>query len=82
MDIKQDSRSEALASRKFLLTIISIMLITLMSYLGIESPTVQGILPIFNGGILGVLGLYFAGNVGAAYVKGKNKNNDPNGDEK
>lgn len=76
------SRKEALASRKFLLAIISIMLLTLMSYLGISSPAVQGILPSFNSGLLGVLGLYFAGNVVNKHIVGKQvQDGDSEGEE-
>lgn len=66
-----NDRGEALASRKFLLSVLAMMVISLMSYFSIQSPAVQGILPTFVGGVLGVLGLYFTGNVANKHVVGK-----------
>lgn len=40
-----------------------------MSYIGLDSPAAVGILPVFIGGILGVLGLYCTGNVVSGRAK-------------
>lgn len=50
----EDSR---FSSRKFLIAIISVVLINILTYLGTLDHT------MYNGALLGVLGLYFTGNV-------------------
>jgi len=44
---------------------------TIFAYLGLSSSATVSVLPILIGGILGVLSLYFAGN-----IVGKKMNND------
>ena len=58
-------------SRKFFLAIVSIVIMTIFAYLGLSSSATVSVLPILIGGILGVLSLYFAGN-----IVGKKMNND------
>lgn len=50
-------------SRKFFLTVFCILLLTVVCILGIWFPMLPAILPTFVGGILGILSLYFTGNV-------------------
>ena len=58
-------------SRKFILTIVALMLVTGISTASIWYPGIQAVLPSFIGGILGILSLYFGGNVASKYVNGK-----------
>lgn len=62
---------KGLKSRKFCLTIIALLLITGMGVASFWFPAATGVLPTYCGGILGALGLYMGGNVGATYVAGK-----------
>lgn len=71
LDLKDGSYS----SRKFILTIFTIILLTTVSLAGIIYPAVVAILPTFVGGLLGILSLYFTGNVVNKYVAGKNLQN-------
>lgn len=50
-------------SRKYKLAQLAILLITCVALLGVKYAAVSAVLPTFVGGILGVLGLYFSGNV-------------------
>ena len=67
-----DINDGALSSRKFLLTILGLLLITVVTMATIKFPAVAAVLPTFIGGILGVLSLYFAGNVVAKNIVGNN----------
>lgn len=58
-------------SRKFVLTTIGLVLITVVTIMGTFFPTLPSIMPTFTGGILGVLSLYFTGNVVNKWVVGK-----------
>jgi hypothetical protein len=58
-------------SRKFMLACFCIMLITAVSTLSIWFPGIAPILPTFVGGLLGILSLYFTGNVMNKYVVSK-----------
>ena len=60
-----------LASRKFTLAIIAMMLLTGTSIASVWSPTLSSMMPTFIGGLLGILGLYFTGNVGQKVVESK-----------
>lgn len=72
MDTRRKSPADGVyRSRKFVLTIMGLLLITLMSLTGIWYTTTAAILPTFVGGILGVLSLYMTGNVMNKYVIGK-----------
>jgi hypothetical protein len=66
-----DDNDNGFKSRKFFLTIGCIVVVTTVSLLGIWFPAIEAILPTFIGGVLGILGLYFGGNVGAKWVIGK-----------
>jgi hypothetical protein len=63
--------SGTLASRKFILTVSTILLITAVSILAVWFPAIPAVLPTFIGGILGVLSLYMTGNIMNKYVVGK-----------
>jgi len=58
-------------SRKFILTIMALALLTGVALLSVKYAAIVAILPTFVGGILGVLSLYFTGNVMNKYVVGK-----------
>jgi len=58
-------------SRKFILTLLGLFLVTALAAMGAFFPAVPAILPTFVGGVLGVLSLYFTGNVVNKYVVGK-----------
>lgn len=58
-------------SRKFLLALLALVLVTGVSIGGIWSTALAGVMPSFISGILGVLALYFAGNVSNSYVATK-----------
>jgi hypothetical protein len=58
-------------SRKFLLTIIGLLLVTLVAVLSVGFPGIIAVMPTFTGGILAILSLYFTGNVMNKYVTGK-----------
>jgi hypothetical protein len=77
-----DLQDGSFASRKFLLTIFSIILLTIVSLAGIIYPAVAAILPTFIGGLLGILSLYFTGNLVNKVVAGKNVKslNEPEGE--
>lgn len=62
----------AFKSRKFLLTILAVILITAVAVLSIWFSTIISIMPTFIGGVLGVLSLYFTGNVMSKHVTGNN----------
>lgn len=70
-----DLKDGSFASRKFMLTIFAIILLTIIALAGIIYPAVVAILPTFVGGLLGILSLYFTGNVVNKYVTGKNLKN-------
>ena len=58
-------------SRKFLLTLLGLILMVCIAIAGMFSPAIPAVMPTFTGGVLGVLSLYFAGNVTNKYVVGK-----------
>lgn len=60
-----------LSSRKFIATVMSLVLITGVSVASIWSTAIPSILPTFIGGIMGVLSLYMTGNVANKFVVGK-----------
>jgi len=64
-------QSGTFASRKFVLTCISLATVTVVSVLGAWLTGIQAVLPTLIGGILGVLSLYFTGNIVNKYVVGK-----------
>lgn len=85
-----DHNDGAYKSRKFVLTLLGLILLTGVSLCALKFPPVVAVLPTFTGGIIGVLSLYFTGNVMAKHVNGStqakliranNGNNDEeNGD--
>jgi hypothetical protein len=58
-------------SRKFVLAIVSLALLTGMSGLTIWFPAIETLLPAFVSGILGINSLYFSGNIVNKFVVGK-----------
>lgn len=58
-------------SRKFVITILALCLITGVSVLSLWFPTSVALLPTFIGGIIGVTTLYMSGNVANKFVVGK-----------
>lgn len=59
-------------SRKFILTLLGLFLITGMSVAGLWFPqSITAIMPSFVAGILGSLSLYFTGNIANKHVAGK-----------
>ena len=71
------------SSRKFLLTVVTMIILCLMVVLGLFHPTVIPLFPTFVGGLLGVLGLYFSGNVANKAIIGNNiaRLNEQEGEE-
>ncbi len=59
-------------SRKFLLTIGALVLITIFGLIGIRYSSIEGIYPTFIGGVIGIVSIYLTGNVASKYVVGKN----------
>jgi hypothetical protein len=47
---------------------------TCVSLGGVWFPAIASVLPVFTGGILGILSLYFTGNIMSQYVTGNNIN--------
>jgi hypothetical protein len=70
-----DLKDGSFGSRKFVMAIFAIILLTSIALAGIIYPAVVAILPTFVGGLLGILSLYFTGNVVNKYVTGKNLQN-------
>ena len=68
--------NKSYASRKFVLSIVAVVLVTLLSVLSIWFQGIQPILSTFISGVIGVLSLYFAGNVANKYVIGKQLNKE------
>ena len=67
-----DINDGSLSSRKFILTIFGLLLITVVTVASAQYPALAAVLPTFIGGILGTLSLYFAGNVVAKNIVGNN----------
>lgn len=67
----EEGTLSSFVSRKFILAIISIIIMTLFAYLGLSSTVTVSVLPILIGGILGVLSLYFAGNIVGSKIASK-----------
>ena len=63
--------SSKFKSRKFYLTLLCLCLITGFTVAGLWFTVVEALLPGYIAGILGVLSLYFTGNVWAKHVAGK-----------
>ena len=68
---KMDPNDSSYSSRKFLLTLIGLILISIFTAGAAKNPSLEGILPTFIGGILGTLSLYFGANIGAKWTIGK-----------
>ena len=70
-------------SRKFFLTLLSFIIIIIMTLLCLKYEPLIGVLPTFIGGILGVLSVYFTGNVAAKFVLKKTEivGDQPEGEE-
>lgn len=58
-------------SRKFILSVVCLVLLTVLSVGAIFYPGLVGILPVFVSGIVGILSLYFTGNIANKYVMNK-----------
>lgn len=59
------------ASRKFVMAIIGLVLITTLSVMGIWIKGVLAILPTFVGGVIGIVSVYLTGNVMNKFVSNK-----------
>jgi hypothetical protein len=59
------------SSRKFVLALVCLTVITIVSLLTIYSTAIAPILPSFIGGIIGVLTVYLGGNIANAHIQGK-----------
>lgn len=70
-----DLKDGSYSSRKFIMAIFAIVILTSLALAGMIYPAVAAILPTFVGGLLGILSLYFTGNVVNKYVTGKNLKN-------
>lgn len=79
MEDQQFKQENVYRSRKFLLTISTLILITAMAVFGMYVPSIQGVFPTYIGGILGILSLYFTGNVMTKWVV--NKTTPPENEE-
>lgn len=62
---------KGIRSRKFILTIVCIVLLIGMTILCGLVKVLQPMFATFVGGLLGILGLYFGGNVANKYAIGK-----------
>ena len=58
-------------SRKFNLTVLGLILVTAVALSALKWPAIVAVFPTFVGGILGILSLYFTGNVINRYVVNK-----------
>jgi 1,4-dihydroxy-2-naphthoate octaprenyltransferase len=56
------------SSRKFLLCLFSLILISIITVLGVFYPAIQTTLPAFIGGVIGILSVYYTGNVATKFV--------------
>lgn len=70
-----DPNDGSFGSRKFLLTLLGLSIVTIVTVLAVKSPAVAAVLPTFVGGILGVLSLYFTGNIMTKHVIGRHQVN-------
>lgn len=66
--------SHDLNSRKFLLTIFCVIILIGMALGSALIESLQIVFPTFVGGILGILSLYFTGNVMHRYVSNRTMN--------
>jgi hypothetical protein len=66
-----DLKDGEFLSRKFILAILSVSLLTLVTCGAVIYPAVAGVLPTFIGGLLGIVSLYFGGNITNKWVAGK-----------
>lgn len=58
-------------SRKFILSVVCLLLLTVLTVGSIFYPVLVGILPTFVSGVVGILSLYFTGNIANKYVMNK-----------
>lgn len=77
-----DTSDGKMTSRKFLLTLLSLALITIVTMLTALYPPLAAVMPTFVAGIMGTLSVYFTGNVVAKHITGNNiaKLTDPGED--
>lgn len=59
------------SSRKFLLTVIAMIVLTAFTVSGLFFSSTVSLLPIYSGALLGILSLYFGGNIMNKYVVNK-----------
>lgn len=62
------SRDGGFKSRKFILTLVSLVLVSLGGLAACKWSVFQPMYSTFVGGILGALGIYFGANVGTKHV--------------
>ena len=66
-----DLNDGSYTSRKFFLTLLSLIILIIITLLCVKYEPLVGLLPTFIGGLLGILSIYFTGNVATKYVHGK-----------
>ena len=67
-----DLKDGSFGSRKFLLTLFCILLLTAVALGATIFPSIVAILPTFAGGLLGLVSLYFTGNLMNKHIVGNN----------
>ena len=60
------------AGRKFILTLTGLITLVIVTFASLIYPAMAAVFPTFVGGLLGLLSLYFTGNVINKYIVGKN----------
>jgi len=58
-------------SRKFLLALFSIVVMTGLTLLSVKYVMLAGVLATFIGGLIGILSVYYGGNVASSFVVNK-----------
>ena len=61
-----------MSSRKFLLTLLGLALITIVTMMSAIYPALAATMPTFIAGVMGTLSIYFTGNVVAKHIVGNN----------
>jgi len=67
-----DANDGRMSSRKFLLTLLGLTLITIVTMLTAIYPALAAVMPTFIAGVMGTLSIYFTGNVVTKHIVGNN----------
>lgn len=70
---EQETQDRVYSSRKFVVTILCVVLIALGGLICVKLPAFAGIYPSYIGGILGMAGIYLTGNVANDFLNNKTK---------